>query len=108
MDMNDRLVSGASSYDGYFAFEHGPQVLAIDGRLTFAALGEVKVDPSRPVQLAAFPSILPSGWVGNQAYKSDNLQAEGRVILVPFSDTGQLGVSHAYRTWIRATATKSS
>jgi uncharacterized protein len=103
MDMNDRLVSGAPSYDGYFAFVHGPQVLAIDGRLTFAGLGEVTVDPSRPVQLAAFPSILPSGWVGTQAYKSDNLQAEGSVILVPFSDTGQLDVSHAYRTWIRAT-----
>jgi len=85
------------------AFEHGPQVLAIDGRLTFAALGEVTIDPSRPVQLTAFPSILPAGWVGTQAYKSDNLRAEERVILVPFSDTGQLDVSHAYRTWIRAT-----
>jgi hypothetical protein len=78
MDMNDRLVSGAPSYDGYFAFEHGPQVLAIDGRLTFAALGEVTIDPSRPVQLTAFPSILPAGWAGTQAYESDNLRAEER------------------------------
>jgi len=107
MDMNDRLVGGGPSYDGYFAFEHGPQVLALDGRLTFAALGEVSVDAGHPVQLSAVPNILPSGWVGNQAYKSDNLQAEGRAILVPFSDTGQLGVSHTYRTWIRAKSNAS-
>lgn len=102
MDMNDRVVSGAPSYDGCFAFEHGPQVLSLDGRLTFAGLGEVRVDSSRAVQLSATPSVLPAGWVGNQAYKSDSLQAQGRAILVPFSDTGQLGVSHTYRTWIQA------
>ena len=103
MDMNDRLVGGAPSYDGYFAFEHGPQVLALDGRLTYAALGEVKVDAHRSVQLSALPSVLPSGWIGTQAYKSDNLQGQGRAILVPFSDTGQEGVSHTYRTWIPST-----
>jgi DUF1680 family protein len=107
IDMNDRLVDGGQSYPGYFAFEHGPQVLALDGRLSFAALGEITVDSTRPVQLSPLPTVLPSGWVGNQAYKSDNLQAEGRAILVPFSDTGQQDVSHTYRTWIRAKSTVS-
>jgi hypothetical protein len=102
MDMNDRLVNGAPSYAGYLAFQHGPQVLALDGRLSFVALGEVRVDPKHPVQLSAVPSVLASGWVGNQAYKSANLEAQGRAILVPFSDTGQEGVSHTYRTWIQA------
>ena len=102
MDMNDRLAAGAPSYDGYFAFEHGPQVLALDARLSFAALGEVRIDPNHPFHLSAVPSVLPPGWIGNQAYESDNLQARGRAILVPFSDTGQEGVSHTYRTWIRA------
>ena len=107
IDMNDRLVDGGQSYPGYFAFEHGPQVLALDGRLSFAALGEITVDSTQPVQLSPLPTVLPPGWVGNQAYKSDNLQAEGRAILVPFSDTGQQNVSHTYRTWIRAKSTAS-
>jgi DUF1680 family protein len=102
MDMNDRLIGGEQSYPGYFAFQHGPQVLALDGRLSFAALGEVTVDSVRPVQLSPVPNALPSTWVGTQAYKSDNLQAEGKAILVPFSDTGQLDVAHTYRTWIKA------
>ncbi len=102
IDLNDRLARGGPTYDGYFAFKRGPQVLALDGRLGFAALGEVRVDPKRPLRLSAVPSVLPSGWIGSQAYKSGNLDAEGRAILVPFSDTGQEGVSHTYRTWIRA------
>jgi DUF1680 family protein len=102
MEMNDRLIAGGPPYDGYFAFEHGPQVLALDARLSFAALGEVRLEPSHPVSLAAVPSVLPARWIGNQAYTSSNLQAQGRAILVPFSDTGQEGVSHTYRTWIRA------
>lgn len=102
MDLNDRLVAGTLSYDSYFAFEHGPQVLALDARLSFAALGEVGVDPKQPVDLSRVPFVLPSGWIGNQAYKSDSLHAQERAILVPFSDTGQGGVSHTYRTWIRA------
>ncbi|HVO62754.1 MAG TPA: beta-L-arabinofuranosidase domain-containing protein [Terriglobales bacterium] len=102
MDMNDRLVDGAPSYAGYFAFHHGPQVLALDGRLSFAALGEVRVDPGRMVKLSPVPTLLPSGWIGTQAYESDNLHGEGKAILVPFSDTGQLDVAHSYRTWIRA------
>jgi uncharacterized protein len=107
MDMNDRLVDGAQSYPGYFAFQHGPQVLTLDGRLSFAALGEVRVDSDRPVQLSPIPTALPSGWVGTQAYKSENLQAQGRAILVPFSDTGQLDVAHTYRTWIQAKSPNS-
>lgn len=100
--MNDRFIHGAPSYPGYVAFAHGPQVLALDGRLSFAALGEVRADTSRPVHLEPASSALPAEWTGVQAYTSDNLQAEGRAILVPFSDTGQQDVSHAYRTWIRA------
>lgn len=102
VDMNERLVDGAPSYAGHFAFQHGPQVLALDGRLSFAALGEVTVDVARPVRLSPALTALPPGWVGTQAYEADNLQAEGKAILVPFSDTGQLDVAHTYRTWIRA------
>ena len=107
IDMNDRLVSGAPTYEGYVAFQHGPQILALDSRLSRAALGEVKVHSDRPVSLAPLPSVLPPGWVGNQAYTSESLEASGKAILVPFSDTGQEGVSHTYRTWIRARSRNS-
>jgi uncharacterized protein len=107
IDMNDHLVSGAPSYEGYYAFQHGPQVLALDSRLSQAALGEVKVNLDQTVSIALFPSVLPSGWIGCQAYTSDSLEASAKAILVPFSDTGQEGASHTYRTWIHARSRNS-
>jgi DUF1680 family protein len=102
IDLNDRLVSGAPSYDGFFAFEHGPQVLAVDSWHTRAALGELKIDPNRPASITEATSVLPFGWVGDQAYTSENIVAESTVLLVPFSDVGQQGISQTYRTWIKA------
>lgn len=102
IDMNDRLINGGSSYDGYFAFQHGPQVLAVDSWHTRASLGELKVDPNRPVSISDASSSLPFGWVGNQAYTSENVVADAAVLLVPFSDVGQQGISQTYRTWIKA------
>lgn len=102
MDMNDHLVEGAPSYAGYYAFQHGPQILALDGRLTMAAMGEVRVNPSNGTDLIAATETLPKGWVGDQAYTTLALATTGRAVLVPFADTGQQGPTHAYRTWIKS------
>lgn len=102
MDMNDHLIDGGPSYAGYYAFQHGPQILALDGRITMAAMGEVRVNSSGGINLIPATGTLPKGWSGDQAYTTAALVATGRAVLVPFADTGQQGPTHAYRTWIKA------
>jgi len=103
MDMNDHLIEGGPSYAGYYAFQRGPQILALDGRICLAAMGEVRVNPSEAINLMSRTDTLPKGWIGDQAYATPALVASGRAILVPFADAGQNGQAHAYRTWIKAT-----
>jgi hypothetical protein len=104
MDMNDHLIEGGPSYAGYYAFQHGPQILALDGRIMLPAMGEVRVNPEDGIKLIPAPGTLPEGWIGNQAYISTALTAisPGRIVLVPFADSGQQGQAHTYRTWIKA------
>jgi hypothetical protein len=102
MDMNDHLIEGGTSYRGYFAFQHGPQILSLDGRLSLAALGEVRVNPVEGIKLIPETESLPGDWIGNQAYTTPALLAVGSAVLVPFADSGQEGPTHAYRTWIKA------
>jgi hypothetical protein len=101
MDMNDHLIEGSPSYAGYCAFQHGPQILSLDGRLSLAALGEVRVSPVEGINLVPATESLPGDWIGNQAYTTRALLAVGRAVLVPFADTGQQGPTHTYRTWIK-------
>ncbi|MGA8152496.1 MAG: beta-L-arabinofuranosidase domain-containing protein [Terriglobales bacterium] len=102
MDMNDHLIEGGPSYAGYYAFQHGPQVLALDGRISLAAMGEVRIKPSEGINLISRIETLPKGWIGDQAYTTSALVASERAVLVPFADAGQQGQTHAYRAWIKA------
>ncbi len=104
MDMNDHLIEGGPSYAGYYAFQHGPQILALDGRINLPAMGEVRVNPAAGIKLIPATETLLKGWIGDQAYTSPALTAisPGRIVLVPFADAGQQGQTHTYRTWIKA------
>ena len=101
IEMNERLIEGGPSYAGYYAFQHGPQVLAIDSEISGAALGEVRINPSGEIKLTPAAETLPKSWIGEQAYTTPILEATGSAKLVPFSDAAQLDQPLAYRTWIK-------
>ncbi len=102
MDMNDHLIEGGPSYAGHYAFQHGPQVLALVSKSGSNVLENARVKITDRPKLFDASSSLPDGWIGNQGYGSPNLDSADGILLVPFADAGQLDHINKYRTWIKA------
>jgi DUF1680 family protein len=96
-----KVLDGNISYPGQIALQRGPQVLVFDQKLNQAEAKEVMLN-TNSIQLEdAEGTVLPTGWVGSQAYQVNaeiNGKAE-KIILVPYADAGQTGGTIS--TWLK-------
>jgi DUF1680 family protein len=95
-----KVLDGNISYPGQIALQRGPQVLVFDQKLNKAEAKDVILNGSSVQLEDAASSVLPSGWVGSQAYQV-NAEVNGKaekIILVPYADAGQTGGSIS--TWL--------
>lgn len=103
MDLNARWVSGGASYPGHFAVLRGPQVMTLVAKQGSASkLTAARIRSTKPPELKPTPDDLPRGWIGTQAYTTDQLIDADHCLLVPFADACQPGIDSECRTWIRA------
>jgi DUF1680 family protein len=94
------VLNGGISYPGSVAFQRGPQVFVVDRTLN-ADLPEDFTVEAGSTPLGIKKSMLPSKWIGNQAYQL-RAEAAGKsrnIVLVPYADASQTG--GAVRTWIK-------
>ncbi|MBC8032886.1 MAG: glycoside hydrolase family 127 protein [Chitinophagaceae bacterium] len=94
------LLDGGISYPGSIAFQRGPQVLVVDGKLN-PSLADSFTVPAEDHQLRAATGILPDKWVGTQAYKI-KAEVNGKnedIVLVPYADASQTG--GVVTTWMK-------
>ncbi len=103
-------LDGGKSYPGLFAFQRGPQVMAVDSLLNAVWQKTQPVAKVIPIQNGSSlenntNAVLPANWIGKQAYpvnysgKKMNGQKQ-QFLLVPFADAGQSGGS--IKVWLPA------
>jgi hypothetical protein len=98
MKVMDQVIEGSPTYKGYYAFKHGPYVLALDQQLT-PDIDQIKINNTLKMKLKPVNRLLPHNWVGNQAFLIESKDSRP-LILTPFLDAGQEGSK--YRVWISA------
>lgn len=94
-DIAVKQIDGGISYPNHFAFQRGPQVLAIDASLNkdLSSSSTIIVNPAT-FSSKNVSALLPPGWIGKQFYQANVYGNENTpVILVPYSDAGQGGDS---------------
>jgi DUF1680 family protein len=91
-DISVKIIHGGHNYKDFIAFQRGPQILSADSSLN--RTNPLSIIPKQlqlpKIILSENTSVLPDGWIGNQAYSF----AEGNgseLVLVPFADAGQTG-----------------
>ena len=94
-DVPVQVLSGGNSYPGHVAIQRGPQVLSADQSLnpSFVLANTLFKAPPR-VQLQPASTVLPTEWVGRQAYTATFTTAANTiqpVVLVPYAEAGQTG-----------------
>lgn len=96
-----QVLDGGESYPGYIAIKYGTQVLAVDQALNPEIRDLDQLSVGSP-ELATLPkTTLPSGWIGDQIYKT-NAFYDGKPVvinLVPYADASQTGGD--IRVWIK-------
>lgn len=93
-DMPVKLIAGGKSYPNQFAFQRGPQILALDGSLNSSDANDLISNSKEAVSignlsLANESKLLPTNWIGKQAYSINLLNKKEKIILVPFADASQ-------------------
>jgi DUF1680 family protein len=94
--------TGGKSYPGQFAFQRGPQVLAMDSAVITGSAATIDQVNRLPLKAGEYlsviqQSLLPENWIGKQVYPvyySDGT----KLILIPFADAGQSGGS--IKVWL--------
>lgn len=94
--------TGGKSYPGQFAFQRGPQVLAMDSAVITSSAATIDQVNRSPLKAGGYlsviqQSLLPANWIGKQVYPvyySDGT----KLILIPFADAGQSGGS--IKVWL--------
>jgi DUF1680 family protein len=96
-----KVLDGGISYPGSVAFQRGPQILVFDKNLNASLPDDFTVQPAA-VQLQDTTGVLPSSWVGSQAYqlKADIKGKSEPIVLVPYADASQTG--GAVTTWMKS------
>ncbi len=94
--------SGGKSYPGQFAFQRGPQVLAMDSAFITSSPDTFDQDNRSPLKAGGYlsviqQSLLPANWIGKQVYPV--YYSDGSTLnLIPFADAGQSGGS--IKVWL--------
>lgn len=96
-DIPFEIISGAPAYPNSFAVKRGAQILAVDESVN-GALHLMRTTFKRPQHLLSNQiserSLLPSNWIGDQAYRielRDIDEDDKKIIFIPFAETGQMG-----------------
>jgi uncharacterized protein len=98
MDVIDKMIEGSPTYKGFYAYKHGPYILALDQELNPAInIDLVKIKDGQQLQLIQSNNALPKDWSGNQAFTIESADSK-KLVLTPFLDAGQDGSK--YRVWI--------
>jgi hypothetical protein len=92
-DMPVRSIAGGKNYPNQIAFQRGPQVLAYDFSLNTKSTNDLILSAQKDIAISNTKpenesKILPTQWVGKQAYSIDIINNE-KMILVPFADASQ-------------------
>lgn len=96
-----KILDGGISYPGSVAFQRGPQVLVFDRNLNTGIKNDFSVEANQVSLLQLTTSVLPTKWVGTQAYQiNGSVNGESqKVILVPYADASQTGGE--VNTWLK-------
>ena len=96
-----QMLSGGKSYPDQYAFQRGPQVLAMDSLLNNEMLKKYPMKSGEKVHIEKLSGInntglLPKSWIGQQAYIfniSDKANPAKKLplVMVPFADASQTG-----------------
>ena len=100
-DLTFQKLDGGLSYPGYMAIKYGTQVLAVDLALNPEIRDLDQLSVGSPELSPLSKTTLPSGWIGDQIYKT-NAFYDGKPVvinLVPYADASQTGGD--IRVWIK-------
>jgi DUF1680 family protein/RimJ/RimL family protein N-acetyltransferase len=102
-DLPVKIIRGGHNYQGFIAFQRGPQILSADSSLNLLKSIWVSAQQLKTgkITLKDERAALPVSWIGHQAYvlnSSINPAIENRLILVPFADASQTGATA--QVWI--------
>lgn len=98
MTVADQVIEGSPTYKGFYAYKHGPYILALDQELNANIdIDQVKISTPIKIKLIQTNRSLPKDWSGNQAYSIESKDLQP-LIFTPFMDAGQNGSK--YRVWI--------
>jgi DUF1680 family protein len=91
-DIPIKIIHGGHNYKDFIAFQRGPQILSADSSLN--RTNPLSIIPKQlqlpKIILKENSSVLPDGWIGNQAYSFSESNGSN-LVLVPFADAGQTG-----------------
>jgi DUF1680 family protein len=93
-DMPVKTIAGGKSYPNQVAFQRGPQILALDGSLNSYNTNEFIINSNEGISigntnLANESKLLPTNWIGKQAYSIGLMNKNEKIILVPFAEASQ-------------------
>jgi DUF1680 family protein len=100
MNVVDKVMEGSPTYKSFYAFKHGPYILALDQSLNpNIDIDKIKINNRSEIKLIKANGALPKEWTGNQAFTIQSADSK-KIILTPFLDAGQDGAK--YRVWINS------
>lgn len=93
-EMPVQQIAGGKTYPNQFAFQRGPQILALDESLNTGDINELISNSKEQIEIgnlnpASELKLLPTNWIGKQAYSIDLLNKKEKIVLVPFADASQ-------------------
>jgi len=102
-EMPVKIIRGGRNYNDFIAFQRGPQILSADSSMNMGYPMSISLKnlQSPELILKENSSAIPSGWIGTQAYslvKTDGMNIQNNLVLVPFADAGQTGAKS--QVWI--------
>ncbi|MBL0356644.1 MAG: glycoside hydrolase family 127 protein [Chitinophagaceae bacterium] len=102
-DMPVKTIAGGKSYPNQVAFQRGPQILALDGSLNTASANDFILNSKEGVSidnpnLTNDSKMLPTHWIGKQAYSIEGFKKNEKIILVPFAEASQ--TEGEMRVWL--------
>lgn len=102
-EMPVKINTGGKSYPNQISFQRGPQILAVDGKLNAEMINSLLSNPTALLSVGQ-PSlenqsqILPTSWIGKQAYSINLLNKKEKIIFVPFAEASQ--TEGEMRVWL--------
>jgi DUF1680 family protein len=101
-DMPVKNIAGGKSYPNQIAFQRGPQILALDNRLNSSTINDLLSNTKDiligNLKLTNESKVLPTNWIGKQAYSLNIINKNEKIVLVPFAEASQTGGE--MRVWL--------